>query len=189
MAVFYTNDNLSDRRHRLYRQLYGARTQRHRRSRGAARQSVDRIPLLAAARRAAGGRLDRRPGPGGEPDPPPQRRRHHPFFGIHHSAGIGRRPARLLPQQHDEHLPSHRRGDRSPRETGDLLVDRGGLLQSATRAGARGRDDRVDLALQVVEANVGNHVARSGQGPRPALRGAALFQRGGRRPCADVGTQ
>ena len=88
------------------------------------------------------------------------RRRHHPFCRLDRGAGIGRRPARLLPQQHRELADADRVRRQGRREEFHLLLDRRGLRQSGTRAGERGRPDRADVALRLLEADDRGDAAR-----------------------------
>ncbi len=102
----------------------------------------------------------------------------HSFRRLDRRAGIGRRSAWLLQQQHRQiPLPHGSRG-RDGRETFHLFVDGGGLRQSGQRAGPRGRGLEADVALRLLEADDGDHAGRYGAGARSALRGLALLQRG-----------
>ena len=63
-----------------------------------------------------------------------------------------------------------------------LLLDRRRLRHDRRRAGRRGRAARAHVALRLVQAHDRDHAGRHGARARSALRGAALLQRGRRRP-------
>ena len=93
-----------------------------------------------------------------------------------------KRSARLLPQQHRQ-LPRPDRGrGQGRRSPFHLFLDRRGLRQSGARAGRRGRSDRADLALRLVEADDRDHAARRQRRARARPRRAALLQCRRRRP-------
>ena len=76
--------------------------------------------------------------------------------------------ARLLPQQHRQLARADRGRGQGRRAAFHLLLDRRGLRQSGARAGRRGRPDRADVALRLVEADDRGHAARRRRRARAA---------------------
>ena len=96
-----------------------------------------------------------------------ERRGDHPFRRLDRRAGFDEGSARLLRQQHRQ-LPRADRGrGQGRRPPFHLLLDRRGLRQSGARAGRRGRSDRADVALRLVEADDRDHAARRQRRARP----------------------
>ena len=169
------------RRRRLYRQPYGASAARRRPARGRARQSFDRLPLGGAGRRGLCRRLRRRRAAGGSGDLRARRRSHCAFRGLDRGAGFGRRPARLLPEQHGALARPDRGRDRRRGQALRVLLDRRRLWRGFRRAGAGERAARPALALRRVEADDRADARGRLGGLRARLCGAALLQRRGRR--------
>ena len=92
----------------------------------------------------------------------PQGRRDHPFRGLDRRAGIGRRSARLLREQHLQVARPDRDGHQVGRKALHLLVDRGRLWRGGAGAGARGRAAGARIALWPVQADDRVDAARRG---------------------------
>ena len=113
--------------------------------------------------------------------------RHHPFRRVDRGAGLRRRSARLLPQQHRQVArPDGGRG-RDGHQALHLLVHRGRLWQPRREPGAGGCAAAADVALRLLQADDRDHAGRHRARPRLPLRRAALFQRRRRRPEGALG--
>ena len=91
-------------------------------------------------------------------DPRPRRDGHHPLRGLDRGAGFGRRPARLLSEQHGQIARPHRRRGRDGRQEFHFFLDRRRLRQPdrkirLPKAAAPG----ADVALWLFEADDRDH--------------------------------
>ena len=115
--------------------------------------------------------------------PQARRRRHHPFRRLDRGAGIGRRSARLLPQQHRQVArPDGGRGraaasaaSSSPRPPPSTACRRRARCARTRRSSPMSPYGSSKLMTEIMLADT---AARA----RLPLRGAALFQRRRRRP-------
>ena len=99
-------------------------------------------------------------------DPP--HRRHHPFRRLNRGAGLGRRSARLLSQQHGARRRSLMAAAVARKSTFHLFLDRGRLWRHRRQAGRRRRAARAAVALWQLQADDRDDAARCRRRPRPA---------------------
>ena len=112
-------------------------------------------------------------------------RRHHPFRRLDNRAELGRRSARLLPQQHVQVaracLPA-----RSRRRSRHFIFSSTAAVYGMPEGNPVAEDARLepDLALRQLQADDRDHATRRGSCPCPPLCGVPLFQCSRRRPAA-----
>ena len=124
----------------------------------------------------------------------------HPFRRLDRRAGVGRRSARLLPQQHRQVArPDGGRGRDGHQEL-HLLLDGRRLRHAEGEPGARGRRADADVALRLLQADDRDHARRHRRArtisatwrcaistsPAPTPRAARASRRRRRRTCIKV---